>query len=128
MAPRNLTWEEFDQFFMTFEHTAFRLEPRESYAGVVYGVPAFERWMACELVPPDTRRPWYQNVQRQTESGKRFTRVRVVSEPWSDYTRYALWSGLANIEVGEDIRYLPRSQAEGLELPVALPGYDYWLF
>jgi hypothetical protein len=124
----SLSDEEFDELFTTFEHTAFRLESRDSYAGVVYGVPAFERWMAGELVPPDTRRPWYRNVHKQTASGKRFTRVRVVSEPWSDYTQYALWSVPANIEAGEDIRYLPRSQAQDLGLPIALPGYDYWLF
>jgi Family of unknown function (DUF6879) len=52
----------------------------------------------------------------------------VVSEPWSDYSRYALWECLENIEAGEDIRYLSRQRAEVIGLPAKLPGYDYWLF
>ncbi len=51
-----------------------------------------------------------------------------LSEPWSDYSRYALWECLDNLAAGEDIRYVSRERAMAVGLPVALPGYDYWLF
>lgn len=38
-----LTAEEFGKLVTTFEHTAFRLETRDSYAGVSYEVEPFER-------------------------------------------------------------------------------------
>lgn len=123
-----LTNEEFSGLFTTFEHTAYRLEPRESYVGASATVGAFARWMAGEWASPDRDHIWYQNVRAQSAAGKRFARVRVVSEPWSVYSRYGLWSSLVNIEAGEDIRYLPRHRAEAANLPVALPGRDYWLF
>lgn len=124
----SLTDDEFNELFTTFEHTAFRLEPRESYAGVTYDRDDFARFLAGEVIDWQHDRPWTQNIAAQTKAGKRIARVRVVSEPWSDYTRYGVHAALGNIAAGEDIRYLSRPKAEELGLPVALPGYDYWLF
>jgi hypothetical protein len=56
--------------------------------------------------------------------GKRLSRVRVVTEPHSDYVRWSMTVARLNIEAGEDIRYLPRRKAEEL----GLPDEDYWLF
>lgn len=124
----SLDYEEFDRLFTTFEHTAFRLEPRESYAGVTYDRDDFSRFLAGKSVDWQHDRPWTQNIAKQTKEGKRIGRVRVVSEPWSDYTRYGVHAALGNVVAGEDIRYLPRPRGEELGLPVTLPGYDYWLF
>lgn len=55
-------------------------------------------------------------------AGRRFSRVRVVSIPMSDYSRFGVFcSGQANA-AGEDIRYLERDEAAGL------PDHDFWLF
>jgi hypothetical protein len=123
-----LTDDEFGELFTSFEHTAFRLEARESYAGVGYEVEPFTRWLAGEKVKWDTEDRWMSNVRAARLAGKRFARVRVVSEPWSEYTRYALWSCLDNLQAGEEIRYMPRTQASEIGIPAAEPGYDYWLF
>jgi hypothetical protein len=56
--------------------------------------------------------------------GKRIERVRVVTEPNSDYVRWSLRIAGLNIAAGEDIRYLPRMVAGELDLP----NEDYWLF
>lgn len=125
--PR-LTDDEFGELFTSFEHTAFRLETRESYAGVGYEVEPFTRWLAGKKVKWDTEGRWMSNVRAARLAGKRFERVRVVSEPWSEYTRYALWSCLDNLQAGEDIRYMSRTQASEVGLPAEEPGYDYWLF
>lgn len=51
-------------------------------------------------------------------------RVRVVSEPVSEYIRYEHAGTVVNVAAGEDVRWLPRDQAVGLLLPVV----DGWLF
>lgn len=59
-----------------------------------------------------------------TAAGKLFRRVRVVSLPLSDYSRYGLWGSQVNNGAGEDIRYLARDAAQA----AGLPNEDYWLF
>lgn len=69
---------------------------------------------------------WFQNwlsmIRGATAEGRRFTRVRVVSLPLSDYSRFGVFCSQYTNDAGEDIRYLPRDQATDL------PDYDYWLF
>jgi hypothetical protein len=65
---------------------------------------------------------WLGMIRSSTAAGRRFTRVRVVSEPLTDYSRFGIYcSGFTN-QAGEDIRYLRRADAADL------PDYDYWLF
>jgi len=119
---RDIDEAEFDKLFEDFEHTAFRLETRERYVedSEVGPLQAFQ-----------AGRPGYQWLQRWqdyigeiTAQGKVFARVRVVSEPHSDYTRFGIDASRINVAAGEDIRYLPRPRA----LDLGLPAEDYWLF
>jgi hypothetical protein len=50
-------------------------------------------------------------------------RVRVITEPHGDYARFSVGTAAANVDVGEDIRWLPRQDA-----PADLPDDDWWLF
>lgn len=118
----DLTEEQFFELFNTFDHTAFRLEVRESYAGV--DDVAFRQFQSGTLPNLDSYESWLQNIREQTARGKQIRRVRIVSEPWSDYTRFGLWACRHTVDAGEDIRYMNRERASSLELP----GYDYWLF
>jgi hypothetical protein len=68
----------------------------------------FERWLAM--------------IRAATAEGRRFTRVRLVSLPLTDYSRFGVYCSQFTNAAGEDIRYLPRGQAADL------PDYDYWLF
>lgn len=61
-------------------------------------------------------------VRTSTAAGRRFARVRVVSRPLTDYSRFSLWVAERTVAAGDDIRYLARDEAEGL------PDHDYWLF
>lgn len=63
-------------------------------------------------------------VGEAARDGRRFTRVRVVSLPLSDYNRWSYVLAEHNIAAGEDIRYLARDRAQELRLP----NHDYWLF
>nr|MDT0657254.1 hypothetical protein [Micromonospora sp. DSM 115978] len=63
-------------------------------------------------------------VRKATAEGRLFARVRVVSVPLTDYSRFSMWIAGYTREAGDDIRYLTREQAEAL----ILPKHDYWLF
>ena len=117
-----LTGAAFAALFDAYEHTAFRLEVRDSYLGVPYEQERFRKFMAGEEDPEQRSRPWLDGVRRRAHEGKAMQRVRVVSSPPSGYARYAFHAAEANILAGEDIRYLSRPDAGGL------PDYDFWLF
>lgn len=65
---------------------------------------------------------WLTMIRDATAAGRQFRRVRVVSVPLSDYSRFGVFCSQYTNEAGEDIRYLSRQDAAGL------PDYDYWLF
>lgn len=107
----------------SFEHTAFRLEVRDRYdegdeaeslAKYLAGEPDDLPWMG----------EWIDLVREASDAGRRIDRVRVVSVPLTDYSRFGLWCAQFTSAVGEDIRYLAREQADG----AGLPNHDYWLF
>lgn len=72
--------------------------------------------------------PWMQDwltmIRDATSKGRRFTRVRVVSLPLTDYSRFGVWCAQFTNGAGEDIRYLTRDRADAGQLP----NHDYWLF
>ncbi|MQY07502.1 DUF6879 family protein [Actinomadura macrotermitis] len=125
--PDLLTGDQFGELFRTVRHSAFRLETRDRY-NVPGERDSFERFMAGS---PDLRsvsgRPWHDMTRRAAAEGRPFSRVRVVSVPLGDYSRYALWAAQGNLEAGEEIRYLDREHAAELGLP-ARPPLDVWLF
>jgi hypothetical protein len=113
-----------------FRHRAFRLEfldwydapnEREPYARFLAGEPADWAW----------REPWQELVRDARESGRVMQRVHVVSEPVSDYVRFELLRVYpANVEAGEDVRILGRSEADVGGVPEwsELADWDFWLF
>jgi hypothetical protein len=111
----------FAAFVLGYEHSAFRLECQERYSDPEEDEP-FRRFLAGD---PDYswNDEWEAMMRRRTADGQRMTRVRIVSEPHDDYTRFLLDLARVNLAAGEDIRYLPRDEAKGLDLP----GYDFWL-
>lgn len=67
---------------------------------------------------------WLEMLRRHTARGRRFARVRVVSMPLNDYSRFGVWCARFTSSAGEDIRYLTRNQAQ----TESVPACDYWLF
>jgi len=113
-----LIGEDLRRLFHAFEHTAFRLEVREGY----YEKEQLRQFLAGEPVDLEYMRTWLELMPALRAEGKRIERVRVVSQPHSDYSRYGLWLCQYNVAAGEDIRYLPRHRAP------ELPEHDFWLF
>ncbi|CAG6392795.1 hypothetical protein NMG29_06735 [Streptomyces cocklensis] len=104
--------------------SAVHLETRDTY----YSTPRFEAWRSGDEVDWADRSAWWQPfhdaVAAAVSRGVTVRRARVVSEPVTEYVRWEHYLTRANIEAGEDVRWLPRSQATRL----LLPANDYWLF
>ncbi|MGW7196002.1 DUF6879 family protein [Streptomyces chryseus] len=121
--PPLIPFTEITHLFTEFEHTAWRLETRRGYASDRQGAryQAFTRGIEPE---PEPDHPWNVNVRQRTAQGAQFSRVRIIDEPPTDGQRFLMATAAGNVEAGEDIRVLPRSAAERLELP----DFDLWLF
>ncbi|PZG56339.1 hypothetical protein C1I98_01530 [Spongiactinospora gelatinilytica] len=113
--------EAFGDLFRSFERTAFRLEPRERYNSPGEQEP-LRRFLAGEPDDLGWNRPWLDLMAEHAAKRKFVHRVRVVSVPLSEYSRFGLWCAQFALQAGEDIRYLDRARAQGL------PQDDYWLF
>jgi hypothetical protein len=99
------------------------LETRDRYNSPIEA-ESFRKFVAGE--PDDLLwfQDWLTMVREATAEGRLFSRVRVVSLPLTDYTRFGLWASGHTAGAGDDIRYLARDQAEAVDLP----KHDYWLF
>ena len=107
--------------FRTFEHTAFRLEVRDTYNSP-NEKESLRQFRETGIVDQSKRTAWLELVAKSTRAGKVWRRVRVVTVPLTFYSVWGLRVAEANVDAGDDIRYLPRDQAAGL------PNHDYWLF
>ncbi|MFB8019101.1 DUF6879 family protein [Streptomyces rubiginosohelvolus] len=127
-APRTtatamVPFSEIASLFSEFKHTAFRLETRRAYASD-RNSPKWARWKSGADIATEPDNAWRENVRVQTAEGKRFERVRLVDQPLTEGQQFLLDSGRSNVAAGEDIRNLPRTQADRL----GLPDHDFWLF
>lgn len=82
------------------------------------------RFLAGESDDLPWMQDWLSMIRAATAAGRHFSRVRVVSLPLTDYSRFGVWCSQFTGGAGEDIRYLVRDQAKS----AGLPDYDYWLF
>jgi hypothetical protein len=102
---------------------AFHLELKEAY-GVAEEDEPYRRFLAGEKDDYAWRDGYFRLIGDVTARGVTVRRVRLVSEPLNDYARFLLHITPGNIAAGEDVRYLPRTQAED----ITFPAEDCWLF
>lgn len=118
---------EFDTLFDQFKHTAFRLEGRAAYDVGGQEAVRLAAWRDRQPRPERSVRtdPWLARIATTTAAGKRWSRLRVVDEPLSDYERFELFSGtyLEALACGDDTRVVRRSEAGP-----AAEHADFWLF
>lgn len=123
-TDEDLLWS--DNLLRSFRRSAFRLETRDTYA-LGYEQADFEQFLAGAPVPPpelDWWRPWLDEIARLRAEGKTVSRVRILSEPPSDYQRWEMWAARWHSRAGERIGYMARASAERIGLPLR---YDWWL-
>jgi hypothetical protein len=115
---------EFHQLFREASARAFHLETKDSYTTPEEAEP-LRKWLAGE---PDTDTGWYSEwdelVATTCRRGVKVQRVRVVTVPHTDYTRWLLATSETEVAAGEDIRWLPRH----LTVPDDYTSDDWWLF
>ncbi|MFJ7249607.1 DUF6879 family protein [Kitasatospora sp. NPDC098652] len=121
--PVLISYDEFEEMFTTFQHTAFRLETRRQYRSDEQS-ETYRRFAAGLDPEWDLDHPWCRSRREQSALGKRFERVRIMDNPPTLGQRYLLNNAERNNAVGEDTRYLWRADAERLNLP----HEDAWLF
>jgi hypothetical protein len=116
-----------DQFFTSYRREALHLEMRDVYATNIER-DRFHTWLSGQPLDPAEEaqwwRPWFEMMHRNTAAGKTLRRLRIISEPVTDYIRFEWLDATKLVEAGEDVRWLPRRRASTL----LLPGNDFWLF
>ena len=122
-AMASITDIEFDHLLATFSREAIHLEMRDAY-GTTIELPYLAKWEVGEPDDLQWLQDWCAMLWDGTGSGKTVRRVRVVSEPLSDYQRWSHSIAHPMVEAGEDIRWVPRR----LVSSIAFPGNDFYLF
>ncbi|MFE5189902.1 DUF6879 family protein [Streptomyces sp. NPDC056628] len=122
-VPELVDRDTFRRLFETFEHTAWRLETRRGYASDRQD-PDYQAFLDTGTSTCDPDEPWFINIRRQTEAGKRVGRVRIADKAPTTEQLFLLDYARHNAAVGEDIRYLWREDADR----AGLPAEDFWIF
>ncbi len=111
----------FAELLASTHRSVIRFEMRDCYDQTDTG---FAEWQATGRIGAYEWGDHLDVVRAAVARGVTIRRVRVVSEPLSDYLRWEHACTEVNITAGEDIRWLPRTKAADL----LLPGADCWVF
>ncbi|UGQ14787.1 hypothetical protein LO772_15150 [Yinghuangia sp. ASG 101] len=113
-----------DTFFAATRHSALHWELRDDYTPDSEEFAAWRRGWRPEASDAEYREGFYADVAAMVARGVDVRRLRVVSEPITEYVRYEHALTFANIDAGEKVRWLPRSSAVDL----LVPALDGWVF
>lgn len=110
----------FERMVHNAQRSVVHLEMRDTYDTTD---AAFIRWKEDSNTDYEWD-DWIELVGSAVARGVRFRRLRIVSEPVTDYIRWEHAISDGNIRAGEELRWLPRRQAFDL----MLPGADFFMF
>ena len=123
---QRVTGEYRNSLIAGFRREALHLEMRDVYAAADHS--RFRKWLAGEQLDPqeeaDWWRPWREMMSRHGDAGRTLRRLRVISEPMTEYIKFEFLDASELVRAGEDVRWLPRQNASTL----LLPGNDLWSF
>jgi len=107
--------------------SAFRLETLQAYEVPTDGSD-YQRYLDGEPTwTPERKQPWLDYLAAEKARGGYRHRVRLVTRPVSDYTRYECeWGYAPNVRAGEDVRILDLGERR-IPYLEELPLYDWWL-
>lgn len=118
-----LTGETWARTFREFRTSAWRWETQGVYREP-YEQEPLRRFLAGQQPDMSFMDDWLSGVRDASAHGRSFGRVRVLTEPLTDYLRFELSFTPLNVDAGEDVRVLPDSRRAELDLPQE----DFWLF
>lgn len=106
------------------KHSFVHLETRDAY-GTDVELPHLAAWRRGEHDDFGWLAWWLEMLRGHRAAGRTCRRLRVVSEPVSEYQRWTLDHVGLFVEAGEDVRYAPRPRLA----TVLLPGSgDFYVF
>jgi hypothetical protein len=114
--------DEFAALFRGFQRSAWRWECQGTYHEPSEREP-FRRWQAGDP-DPTYLDGWAATVRGFRAAGKTFQRVRMVTEPPTEYLRWMFEVTSKNVAAGEDIRWITESDAVAL----GAPRHDFYVF
>lgn len=121
---REVSHDDLNALCRSIKKSFVHLETRDAY-GTDTELPNMAKWRKGERDDFAWLSWWLAMVSDHRAAGRTCRRLRLVSEPVSDYHRWVIGHTELFIEAGEDIRYLPRR----LLTSVALPGSgDFYVF
>jgi hypothetical protein len=121
---RAVTRDDLGALCRGITHSFVHLETRDAY-GTEVELTHWAKWLRGEPDDFGWLDWWLEMVRGHRAAGRTCRRLRVVSEPLSDYQRWVLSFTGMFVDAGEDIRYVPRPRLVGL----ALPGSgDFYVF
>jgi Family of unknown function (DUF6879) len=121
---RTVSYEKLNELCLGITKSFVHLETRDSY-GTEVELPNMAKWRRGEPDDFGWLDWWLEMLRGHRAAGRTCRRVRIVSEPVSDYQQWAMSHAEVFIDAGEDIRYVPRHRL----VTVALPGSgDFYVF
>lgn len=114
--------EDFAALFPTVQRSSWRWECQGWYA---VDMPDVDRWLRREpAIETDEDRSWIDYISSLHAAAIPFRRVRMITEPITDYLRWMLTTSDRNVAAGEDIRWIDQRQVVDL----GPPDYDFYIF
>ncbi|RZQ59853.1 DUF6879 family protein [Amycolatopsis suaedae] len=101
--------------------SSWRWECQGDYSAI--DADLMRRWRAGLGRDPAADQPWIDYVQDLVQRGIPFQRVRLLTDPITEYLRCQLDVSYMNVDAGEDIRWVEQHAAARL----GMPAYDYYL-
>lgn len=117
-----LSRDQFQELFNERWSTAWRWECQGSYSEPDEQEP-LRRFLAGDR-DLSWFEPWQQRVRDWRAEGRRIARVRMLTDPLTDYLRYELFLTVAAVKAGEDILFID----EGRAAELGAPEEDFWIF
>lgn len=117
-----ISYPEFQELTASIKHGLVHLETRDAY-GTETELPHMARWAAGEPDDLDWLQDWCTKVKGHVARERTLRRAKIVSEPLSDYQRWAATVIAPMVDAGEDIRWVPRR----LLSSVLIPGNDFYV-
>lgn len=118
-----LSRSEFKALMDRWESTAWRWECQGVYREPSEEAP-LARFRESGQVDLAWFAGWLARVRAWRAAGKRMGRVRMLTDPLTEYLRFELAITPPALDAGEDIRFLPAVRAADL----GMPAEDFWLF
>lgn len=101
--------------------SSWRWEAQGDYS--VIDADLLHRWRAGLGRDHEAQRPWVTYIQGLRARGIPFQRVRMLTDPLTEYLRCQLDVSDSNIAAGEDIRWVSEATARAL----GMPPYDFYI-